>query len=266
MKKIMLASIGVLFTWSAFAADTTTIEVHKAPPAAYYNWSGFYVGAHAGWSAARTEGLATFLNMFTDQKLQGWIGGAQVGVNHQIGRAVLGLEASGSWSNVTGSGDCFVGKGNVISNMTCSTTQDATAQLLGRFGYAPGDGRFFPYVLGGIALTRMKATKQFTFATSGPGAVPPNALDVNTTPWGQSAIHQGAVLGLGGQYVVWPGLSVGLDYLFTVYGVQDHGGQLSFTINSNFGGPFSSSGTNANPTPQNLTTHAVRFVVNYKLD
>jgi opacity protein-like surface antigen len=50
MKKLLLgiAAIVALFTAPALAADMPL----KAPPAvvsAEYNWSGFYVGANAGW-------------------------------------------------------------------------------------------------------------------------------------------------------------------------------------------------------------------------
>jgi opacity protein-like surface antigen len=134
--------------------------------------------------------------------------------------------------------------------------------LLARFGYAPGDGRFLPYVLGGVAMTQLQAVKQVTFA----GVPPPNTSGFNTAPWGISALHEGVVVGAGAQYAVTPWISVGVDYLYSVYGTHEHGGTARFTSVSNFGGIFSSSGSTLFNSPQDLTTHTARFVINFKLD
>ena len=81
-----------------------------------------------------------------------------------------------------------------------------------------------------------------------------------------SVLDQGAVLGVGAQYAVSPWVSVGLDYLYGIYGPQEHGGAVGYTALSNFFGVFSSSGNLVVQSPQNLTTHTARFVINLKLD
>jgi opacity protein-like surface antigen len=121
----------------------------------------------------------------------------------------------------------------------------------------PTTGRFLPYVLGGVATTQLKAIKQLT----GAGSLGTQLL---TGPWGGAASHVGAALGVGAQYAVLPGLSVGLDYLYTVYGAQDHSGAGQWTRIDNMNTTSSSVGVFQ--SSQSLTTHTSRFIVNYKFD
>lgn len=85
----------------AYAADLRPIL--KAPPlaASVYNWSGFYVGAHAGGSWGD--------NKFSDRiggidvaefTAHGYLLGAQLGYNWQMGPWVLGAELEGSYSHL----------------------------------------------------------------------------------------------------------------------------------------------------------------------
>jgi outer membrane immunogenic protein len=63
------------------AADVRAPAYRAAAPVPYYDWTGFYAGAHVG---AATNASA---NGDTD-----FIGGGQVGFNYQIGRWVVGVE------------------------------------------------------------------------------------------------------------------------------------------------------------------------------
>jgi outer membrane immunogenic protein len=269
MKKFIIACIVSLQAIGLAHAADALIPV-TAPPT-FYNWSGVYIGAHGGHAWDRTQGTtANLFNDLTDQKFNGWLGGGQIGINHQIGRVVLGLELSGSWSGANGNSDCFVTRsgfsfpGQTVSS--CSATQDWSAQLLARLGYAPGDGRFLPYLLGGVGLARLNAEKQVTFTGSPPVGFQPA---ITTTPWGGAAVHQGLLLGVGAQYAITPWVSVGFEYLYGIYGTQEHGGITHFTSITNFGplaGIFTSSGNPVLQSPQNLTTQSARFVINFKLD
>jgi outer membrane immunogenic protein len=263
MKKLILASIVSAFGFGSAIAADALIPVKASPPQ-YYDWSGIYVGLHAGHAWDRTQGSNQFFSELTDQKFGGGLGGGQIGINHQIGRVVLGLELSGTWSGAKGNSDCFVNHFFTgAATVSCSATQDWSANLLARLGYAPGDGRFLPYILGGLSMAQLQAAKQVTF-----GGLPPANSSVTTTiPWGSTAVHEGAVLGFGAQYAITPRVYVGLDYLYGVYGVQEHGSTASYRQISNFP-PFVStfSGASLFNSPQNLTTHTARFVINFKLD
>jgi outer membrane immunogenic protein len=72
-----------------------------APPPAQYNWSGFYIGANAGYGSAQ-QSLTASLGGFTgsgSQDLKGPIAGALVGFNFQSGMFVGGIEADYQWSD-----------------------------------------------------------------------------------------------------------------------------------------------------------------------
>lgn len=96
------------------AADLRPIVKAPAPVVTAYNWSGGYVGVHAGagWADNRfydTIGGAD-IGRFT---AQGYFGGGQVGYNWQRERWVLGVEAEGSAAHLRrGQFGNFCGFGN----------------------------------------------------------------------------------------------------------------------------------------------------------
>lgn len=116
MKKIVSAGIALLaFTGVAAAADLARkAPVYKAPPVVVdpWTWTGVYIGVNVGYSWGKSETDATFTNNTTgvllaasssDFKLNGAIGGGQIGANWQNGIWVLGAEADIQWSGQKGS-------------------------------------------------------------------------------------------------------------------------------------------------------------------
>jgi outer membrane immunogenic protein len=94
MKKILLASVALFgFAGAAAAAD---LPMRAAPPAPIiaaapiFTWTGFYVGVNAGYGWSNDDFDAVD---FADEGDDGgFVGGAQVGYNYQIGSFVVGLE------------------------------------------------------------------------------------------------------------------------------------------------------------------------------
>ena len=94
MKKILLASVALFgFAGAASAAD---LPMRAAPPAPIiaaapiFTWTGFYVGVNAGYGWSNDDFDA--IDLADDEDDGGFIGGAQVGYNYQIGSFVVGLE------------------------------------------------------------------------------------------------------------------------------------------------------------------------------
>ncbi len=94
MKKILLASVALFgFAGAASAAD---LPVRSAPPAPIvaaapiFTWTGFYVGVNAGYGWSNDDFDAIDAADVDDDG--GFVGGAQVGYNYQIGSFVVGLE------------------------------------------------------------------------------------------------------------------------------------------------------------------------------
>jgi outer membrane immunogenic protein len=105
----MVATLGVGGANMASAADLYV----KAPPPEYFTWSGFYVGANAGFafgSTTTTDIVATNGVCWVScgaqwgTKVSGGTGGGQIGYNWQFGSIVLGVERDLGYLGASGTG------------------------------------------------------------------------------------------------------------------------------------------------------------------
>lgn len=142
MKKFLLSGAALVIlavaTAPGYAADMARRgPVYKAPPAApLFNWTGFYIGGHGGYS----WGDATGLNP------DGGFGGGQIGVNYQFApNWVWGVEADVSGGNLH---DSSVPLG--------SFKTDVFGTARARLGYTVDRTMF--YGTGGLAWANSKAT------------------------------------------------------------------------------------------------------------
>ncbi len=96
MKALLIGStlaLGLVAAAPAGAADIVPGPVYPGSPAlAVPGWTGFYVGANAGYSWGQTNKV---------QNKQGFTGGGQLGYDYQFGHFVLGLEADLNWRKAT---------------------------------------------------------------------------------------------------------------------------------------------------------------------
>jgi len=163
MKKILLAgaALAAFVASPALAADLPTrAPVYKAAPiASVYNWTGFYIGGHAGWGQADTD--YTFAdNGFWNNaagdvfshKSDGFLGGVHAGFNWQSGAIVWGLEGSWTWSDVK--------SGVQVSPFFPLTDRFDTdvrwiATITPRIGIANDNWLF--YVKGGVAFADIRS-------------------------------------------------------------------------------------------------------------
>jgi outer membrane immunogenic protein len=141
MKKLLLASsaLGLFFASSAaYAADMPAYKAQPPVAAAYYNWSGFYLGGFVGGSFGRTDMNSVSLGLAgnTDLRGAGVLGGATVGLNYQVGYWVLGVEADYAWTNFNGNRTCPSTVALFSSQLTCHTRVDNIGTVAGRLGYA----------------------------------------------------------------------------------------------------------------------------------
>src|SRR5271169_389499 len=112
MKKLVLvsAAVAALLTMPAMAADLP-VKALVAPVAAAYNWTGFYIGANAGYGFGRApyslNPNAVELNFVSgfnptpsSAQPNGFIGGGEIGYNYQFGSMMAGLETDLSYSGL----------------------------------------------------------------------------------------------------------------------------------------------------------------------
>jgi outer membrane immunogenic protein len=93
MKKILLSSVALLgLATGAMAADLPSRRAPAPIVAAVpvFTWTGFYVGVNAGYGWSNDDFDA--FDLADDEDDGGFVGGAQVGYNYQIGSFVVGLE------------------------------------------------------------------------------------------------------------------------------------------------------------------------------
>jgi opacity protein-like surface antigen len=197
MRGYLLASVAVLAVAGARAATAADMPlVVKAPPAVW-SWTGGYFGVHVGegwgWSDwqradgnffdplffALQPGNAPLKPFPADAEFGGWVGGAQIGGNYQIGPVVLGAELDVSAADLDGNARCANGR------FVCNTRIDALATITGRFGYAIND--LLLYGKGGAAWAHDKfhMTSPPEFGVAPPAAFfIPNVFDAGQSRWG----------------------------------------------------------------------------------
>jgi outer membrane immunogenic protein len=146
----MLAGTALLalVSGSAMAADLSRPApapvYSKAPMAAPFSWTGFYVGADGGYGYATSSGtLASFAGAFPAPysfNVHGPIAGGFVGGNYQMGAFVVGAEADWQWANQTGTSGSVAGVGGPF---TIASTVKSYGSARGRLGFAVDHWLFF---------------------------------------------------------------------------------------------------------------------------
>lgn len=119
------------------------------------DWSGFYVGAVAGYGwgeGTYCDVSCTFIGPTVEN--EGFMGGATVGYNHQFDSIVLGIEADYMFGEIDGSTAIGIvpgPSGAFGCNVTgCHVNYDSMGTVRARLGYAIGN--LLPYATGGLAV------------------------------------------------------------------------------------------------------------------
>jgi outer membrane immunogenic protein len=152
MAKRLLMMVGLASMWhgGAIAADVPPRVYTKAPVLdPVYSWTGFYLGAHAGYIAASANASATDTAAIAATygrmpRPQGGFAGLHGGYNFQLpGKVVVGIEASVDGLGVDGLKDTL----GIAPGSSLKVTTDWVGAVVGRLGYAVD--RWLPYVFAG---------------------------------------------------------------------------------------------------------------------
>jgi outer membrane immunogenic protein len=194
MKKLLLAglAIGALIA-PAMAADMPV----KAPPPPLFSWTGFYLGANAGFGTIRDQALPYCINplgvvmgvgcsdVFGGRvRGDGFLGGGQAGYNWQVGHWVLGVETDIQGGDVKGT-DVVTGPFQVVGVKPLSppasyTTSEKLSWLgttRGRLGLA--FDRLLIYATGGVAYGEASVNQNL----AAPGIQFPSSASATMTGW-----------------------------------------------------------------------------------
>jgi outer membrane immunogenic protein len=161
------------------------------PVALYYDWSGIYIGGHAGVATAGVDWTFTNPTERFDQRATGFAGGAQIGLQKQWHYIVIGAEVSYTWTDLSETSGSLLAPGT-------SRTSEVNNLLLatGRLGFVWQN--LLAYWKGGYATADVGLRSSIT------------GTGVETTS--SSAREQGWVAGLGIDYGLTPNISIGVEY------------------------------------------------------
>ncbi|KWV57419.1 hypothetical protein AS156_39620 [Bradyrhizobium macuxiense] len=215
MKSVLLASAGMLVL-SAFAPASAADMAARAPyvkappPAAIYNWTGFYIGGFGGYAS---EDAGT-------PKMEGGFGGGTIGYNWQAGNIVYGLEVDAAGAGIDASVSAL--------GVTARSKIDSLGTVRGRIGFAVDKVLF--YGTGGYAWANNEISL--------------TALGVTAS---QSNFHSGWTVGAGIEAFFAPQWSVKGEYLYRSFGSETYFGvpsgdlnlhSVQVGVNYHFGGPI----------------------------
>jgi outer membrane immunogenic protein len=177
------------------------------------DWTGFYLGAHAGGVWANEDW--TDVDLTTEPvsfEPSGIMGGGQIGAQMMFQSFVLGVEGTFSGAGVDANADSVVVPGVV----TYSTDIDMMATAVGRLGFAYGS--FMPYLKGGYAGAHL--------TTAGENTGIPDAFTISD--W-----EHGWTVGGGIEYT-WNNFIFGADYGYVNLGDFNRSGTtdtgIPFTV------------------------------------
>jgi outer membrane immunogenic protein len=259
MKSFLLGTAAMAtlcLSMPAIAADLPA-RVTKAPPALVspaYNWSGFYLGVHAGYTFGEDEDITTtgqaagnITNVAIGARpgrvrldRDGFIGGGQMGYNWQVSpNWVFGLEADISYVDVRR--DVAV-IGTTGLNNIFRTRMEYLGTVRGRIGYAWD--RTLIYATGGLAYAEIENSVNF-FGPLGQLQFTGN----------NSQTEVGYTVGAGIEHAFAPNWTVKAEYLF--YDLGDNTVNVAVIPGSGGGG------TGYNSRFEN-DGHIVRVGLNYK--
>lgn len=211
-RRCSILAAGLLLSVSAGAIGAQAADVEVA---ATDLWSGFYLGAQAGYMQSNgsdtdfclsLEGVGSECFSEADDGFDvgdfsagGVTVGGYVGYNYRIDSVVLGLEGEFNWDNTDGN--------NGFGGLNLNTSNDWDAAIRARLGFVV-DERALLYVTGGPSWLD---TQLDTNLGIGVAATP----DFSS---GDSSTEFGWVLGAGAEFFVTEHLSVKAEYLHGWYG------------------------------------------------
>jgi outer membrane immunogenic protein len=287
MKKLLLATAAfAALSTAASAADLPRRSVAPVIAVPIFSWTGFYVGLNAGYTwgegNASTTAFPTFnnaglgcgliaqcptsaaasANSSLSPKLNGFIGGGQIGYNIQLNAVVFGIEADimgiardgGSASTTINSGPVA---GFAANSYSTTTTVSKRLEYLGTVRARLGilaTPQFLLYATGGLAYGEAKLNSTFTSTILGANAL----ANPFGGSFGTSSTRVGFAVGAGAEYKFTQNLSARVEYLYYNLGSISNG--FNYTQVNNVATPFLSVG---GATRTRFDGHIARVAINY---
>jgi opacity protein-like surface antigen len=161
----VFAQTSYKFNGSDLVDPAPLAGVFKAPArTAAVNWSGFYVGGHAGggwgvsdWKTATgTLGTAPVFPGTSD--VNGLLAGGQLGYRVQAADWIYGVEVDASWADFVGTAKCATFNVIIPTSATCHTNIDSLGTVTATLGKSEGKFLFYGKAGGAWANEKDAAT------------------------------------------------------------------------------------------------------------
>jgi outer membrane immunogenic protein len=214
MKKILLAGVAfAALSGTAFAADLPSRVAAPAPIIAavpLFTWTGFYVGVNAGygWNSGNSQFVdPAFGYAGNNSDDGGFVGGAQIGYNYQIGQFVIGVETDLQYANVGNKSNSYYAGGIYSGN----DSDGYFGTVRARAGVA--FDRALIYVTGGLAYGDL-GNNNYAGLTTSPYGYYANNNDTNV----------GWTVGGGVEYAFTNNLTAKIEGLYVNLDTQNSGG------------------------------------------
>ena len=267
MKKHLIvgAALATLIGTPALAADMA-LKAAPAPPAPVWSWTGFYLGGNAGGSWSRSDvdtnvAGGTYLVLCGPTcapavgnaaspgfRTNAFIGGVQAGYNYQMNNMVLGIETDfDSFHNRASATatQAYPGFPTVMFTTQSNVSTDWLWTFRPRVGVATQS--FLVYATGGVAVTNLKYSENFTDNNTAPVFARESASVSQT--------RAGWTVGGGAEAKLSTNWSVKAEYLYANFGSVSATGTLT-TLSPFVGGEVFSH-------TANLHTNIARVGLNY---
>jgi outer membrane immunogenic protein len=246
----LISAIAAIGLGSAASAADMPVKAPYAAAPIPYSWSGFYVGAHAGYGWGDTVddvGAQPFLPAAIASTVnlnpRGGLGGVQVGYNYQVNQMVLGVQSEFAFAGIHGSNSVLAPNGGNFTN--ADQRIDSFGTVRGRVGFTPNN-QWLLYGTGGFAFGHARLTTNIiTAGTCGAGICELGSGSKTLTGW---------TAGAGVEYAFSQKWSVLVEYLYYDLGRISHTATDTTTGTADF--KFISA---------NFKGNIVQVGVNYKL-
>jgi outer membrane immunogenic protein len=240
MRKFVFLLLSCVAT-PAFAADLPAKAPARPVPAAVTDWTGFYIGGHAGYGWSKFDDIdeGNLVGFFTGDSFgspepKGFVGGFHAGYNWQVSSMlVLGIEGDFSFSNmkkdqtlsVAGAQDVLSPFIDGVACRNCDLQDslnvkiDNFASIRGRLGFLVAPS-FMLYGTGGAAWADTKVDVNGSATWTQSAALPANLRGVQFANLGASAdkTFGGWVIGGGGEYMLTRNILLRVEYLHYDFG------------------------------------------------
>lgn len=224
MNRIFLLALAMAgLVNSAFAADLS----RKIGPAVFasvpaFGWTGFYIGAHAGYGFGQTDWQWNNTLVPIKIKPDGFVGGLQAGFNYQLNNYLLfGVEGNISLGNMNNANTTVF----ELPVQTVIDSYQTQIRWAGDVSFRAGltIDRLLLFAKGGVALGDFRQTNDFSVAGLG-------SISIKAS---SSYTQSGYLIGAGLEYALTNNLITKIEYNYFDFGIRSIGRNSTPTSLSN---------------------------------